>query len=78
MSGDWHDPKAAAATSSHDLILLIAQARVRQGLSQGEVARRMGVTKPMVCVLEGRRRVPLLSTVLRYADAVGVRLVVEE
>ncbi|MBC7162929.1 MAG: helix-turn-helix transcriptional regulator [Immundisolibacter sp.] len=52
-------------------------ARSRAGLSQAEVARRMGTTQSTVARLEGGRTKPTLLTVERYAKATGSRAVVK-
>ena len=51
-------------------------ARSRAGLTQGEVAERMGTTQSVVARLESGRRAPSMRTVQRYAQAVGTRAVV--
>ena len=51
-------------------------ARSRAGLTQGEVAERMGTTQSVVARLESGRRTPSMRTVQRYAQAVGARAVV--
>jgi DNA-binding XRE family transcriptional regulator len=51
-------------------------ARSRAGLTQGEVAARMGTTQSVIARLEGGRRMPSIRTVQRYAHAVGARAVV--
>ena len=51
-------------------------ARSRAGLSQAEVAQRMGTTQSAVARLEGGRAKPTLLTVERYAKATGSRAVV--
>ncbi|MGL4187733.1 MAG: helix-turn-helix domain-containing protein [Sphaerotilus sulfidivorans] len=51
-------------------------ARARAGLTQQEVAERMGTTQSTVARLEGGKRPPSLRTVQRYAQAVGCRAVV--
>ncbi len=51
-------------------------ARARAGLSQAEVAQRMGTTQSMVARLESGKRPPSLRSVQRYAQAVGARAVV--
>jgi DNA-binding XRE family transcriptional regulator len=51
-------------------------ARSRAGLTQGEVAERMGTTQSVVARLESGRRAPSMRTVQRYAQAVGARAVV--
>jgi predicted transcriptional regulator len=51
-------------------------ARARAGLSQAEVAQRMGTTQSVVARLESGKRPPSLRTVQRYAQALGARAVV--
>ena len=51
-------------------------ARARAGLSQAEVAQRMGTTQSVVARLESGKRPPSLRSVQRYAQAVGARAVV--
>jgi predicted transcriptional regulator len=46
-------------------------ARTRAGLSQSEVARRMGTTQSVVARLESGNRPPSLRTVERFAQALG-------
>jgi len=46
------------------------------GLTQGEVAARMGTTQSVVARSESGRGTPSMRTVKRYAHAVGVRAVV--
>ena len=56
----------------HDMI----EARHRAGLSQSEVARRMGAQPPAVARLEsfGKYHSPSIKTLKRYAHAVGCHL----
>jgi transcriptional regulator with XRE-family HTH domain len=58
-----------------DLMLEISAARARSGLTQAEIAKRMGTTQSAVARLE-TERLPSLRTLKRYAEAVGARLVV--
>lgn len=51
-------------------------ARVRAGLTQEELATRMGTTQSTIARLESGRRPPSLRTVQRYAQALGCRAVV--
>jgi len=51
-------------------------ARARAGLTQEEVAARMGTTQSTIARLESGKRPPSLRTVQRYAQAVGCRAVV--
>lgn len=50
-------------------------ARARAGLSQGEVAQRMGTTQSVVARLESGKHPPSMRTVERFAQAVGGHLV---
>ncbi len=50
-------------------------ARARAGMSQNEVARRMGTTQSVVARLESGKRPPSMRTVERFAQAVGGHLV---
>jgi ribosome-binding protein aMBF1 (putative translation factor) len=58
-----------------------AQMRKQAGLTQGEVARRMGTTASAVARMEsyapGKTFSPKLETLQRYAQALGFRLVVK-
>lgn len=68
------EESALARQIRDDLIL----ARHAAGLSQGEVAERMGVTGSVISKFErgGYYPDPKLSTLERYAEAVGVSLTV--
>ena len=61
-----------------DVLNQLLKARTRAGLTQDVVAERMGTTKSTVSRLESaRRHVPSLSTLKRYANAVGCELQVK-
>lgn len=51
-------------------------ARARVGLTQADVAERMGTTQSVVARIESGRRQPSMRTVQRYAQAIGCRAVV--
>ncbi len=67
-----YDSMAAEFEVARELIA----ARSRAGLTQGDVALRMGTTQSVIARLEGGKRIPSLRTVQRYAQAVGARAVV--
>ena len=67
-----YDSQADEFNMARELIA----ARSRAGLTQGEVAERMGTTQSVVARLESGRRAPSMRTVQRYAQAVGARAVV--
>jgi ribosome-binding protein aMBF1 (putative translation factor) len=50
--------------------------REAHGLSQSELARRMGTTQPAIARLEAGRVAPRLETLDRVASALDVRLVI--
>jgi ribosome-binding protein aMBF1 (putative translation factor) len=50
------------------------EARDKAGLTQADVAERMGTTQPVVARLESGRQAPSLATLKRYAKAVGKSL----
>lgn len=51
--------------------------RVKNGISQGTVAERMGVTQPAVAAFEREDSNPTLSSIRRYALAVGAKITYE-
>lgn len=54
------------------LLRQLLDARKRAGLTQEEVATRMGTTRSAICRLEGsRKHLPALTTLRRYADVLG-------
>lgn len=55
----------------------LVQRRLELGLSQRDIAQRLFLTHSCVSLFENHRRVPLLSTVFRYAEVVGVNITLE-
>ena len=64
----------AEAARTRELLRELTQARVAQGLSQTAVAARMGSSQSVVARIEGGDRDVRLSTLARYAAAVGRRV----
>jgi transcriptional regulator with XRE-family HTH domain len=56
------------------LMLEVAKARQRAGLSQAELARRMKTTQSTIARLESGRGLPSTRTLGRFAKATGHRL----
>jgi transcriptional regulator with XRE-family HTH domain len=54
----------------------VIKARKRAGLTQQQLARKMGTTQPVIARLEGGNTRPSLSTLERLADATGSQLVI--
>ena len=74
------NPATQAAYESQaaefDMARELIAARSRAGLTQSDVAQRMGTTQSVIARLEGGKRIPSMRTVQRYAHAVGARAVV--
>lgn len=58
----------------------LLRVRQRTGLTQAQIAERMGVSQPVIARIEGsitsRKHAPSLATLRRYAEACGQRLVI--
>ena len=67
-----YDALAGEFETARELIT----ARTQAGLTQSEVAQRMGTTQSVVARLESGKQAPSLRTVQRYASALGGRAVV--
>ncbi|KAA6205152.1 MAG: XRE family transcriptional regulator [Candidatus Tokpelaia sp.] len=63
--------EAAAEFALADELL---KARAKAKLSQEELARRMGTSQASIARIESGRLLPNLSTVYRYAAAVGAKI----
>src|SRR5213595_3512887 len=51
----------------------LLRARLRAGLSQAELATRMGTSQSTIARLESGQTLPSTKTLLRYAEATGSR-----
>ena len=51
----------------------LLRARLRAGLSQAELASRMGTSQSTIARLENGHTLPSTKTLLRYAEATGSR-----
>ena len=52
----------------------LIKARMKTGMSQKELARRMKTTQPMIARMEQGRQPPSTKTLLNFAKATGTRL----
>jgi transcriptional regulator with XRE-family HTH domain len=78
-SGGLRDETADTSerpTSHESVALRVIQLRMRVGISQEELARRVGTTKSAISRLESGRHRPNVETLQRIAEAVGARLVI--
>ena len=79
------DPEVKAAYDSMEdefaLFDEFLKARKRAGLTQAEIATRMGTKSPAVARIEAgggsKRHSPSIATLRRYAEAVGCKLKIE-
>lgn len=62
----------AQALADRELLRDLVRERVRQRLSQQDVADRLGISQPTVAAFERHDSDPKLSTIRRYAQAIGV------
>ena len=79
------EPKFAKAYDAlydeFESLAALLKARAAAGLTQAEVASRMGVSQPVVARIESslgkKDHSPSLNTLRRYADACGMKLVIQ-
>jgi transcriptional regulator with XRE-family HTH domain len=75
-----NDPAYRAAHTASEGEFTLAReliaARVNAGLTQEQLAQRMGTTQSVIARLESGRRMPGVRTLERLAAATGTRLVV--
>jgi transcriptional regulator with XRE-family HTH domain len=60
-----------------DIARAIAVARTSAGVTQIELAKRMGTTQTAIARLESGRVAPNTSTLQRFADAIDRRLIID-
>jgi transcriptional regulator with XRE-family HTH domain len=66
----------AALEDEYAVAKAVIAARNRAGLTQMQLARKMGTTQPVVARMEGGRVQPSLRTLQRLAEATGSRLTI--
>jgi ribosome-binding protein aMBF1 (putative translation factor) len=65
------------AKEAFELFERVRQARENSGLTQAELAARIGSTQPALARLEAGGVMPSLDTLHRIAEALGLELVVD-
>ena len=65
-----------AQAPEFELARELIAARIKAGLTQGDVAALMGTTQSVVARIESGGGTPSMRTVQRFASAVGARAVV--
>jgi DNA-binding phage protein len=72
-----HHERMAALDQLQELLAQLKAAREAKGLSLADVTERTGMDRSALSKLEtGQRANPTVGTLVRYAEAVGKRLVV--
>ncbi len=72
-----HHERMASLDQLHELLLQLKAAREAKGLSLSDLTELTGMDRSALSKLEtGQRANPTVETLVRYAEAVGKRLVV--
>lgn len=72
-----HHDRMATLDQLHDLLMHLKAAREAKGLSLADLTELTGMDRSALSKLEtGQRANPTVETLVRYAEAVGKRLVV--
>lgn len=66
-----------ALAGEFDLSRELIAARVRAGLTQAEVAERMGTTQSVIARLESGAQMPSVKTLLKFAKATRSRPIIK-
>jgi len=66
-----------ALEEEYNLIEAMLDARQKAGLTQAQVAERMGVKQPVVAKLEGGKSNVSFDTLKRYAKATGTKVKID-
>ena len=75
---DRHHERMTALEQLHDLLMQLKDAREAKGLSLSDLTELTGMDRSALSKLEtGQRANPTVETLVRYAQAVGKRLVVK-
>lgn len=76
---DWQDeqlkdPEFVAAANELEPGYQIARLRIQHGLTQAQLAERVGTRQPSIARLENGNSIPSLSFLKRIADALDARI----
>jgi len=75
------DPETRDTYEAHayefEIARSLIEARSDAGLTQAEVAKRMGTTQSAIARIEGGSQLPSMKSVIRYATAIGARPVLQ-
>jgi transcriptional regulator with XRE-family HTH domain len=71
------EPAFAEAWEPIELMLQLTKARIDQGLSQDQVAQRMGIDRARIAEMEKNPRKVAFDRIVGYSQAVGAQLFVK-
>lgn len=72
-----HETRMASLDKLDELLRHLKTERESQGLSLADISQRTGMDRSAISKLEmGRRANPTVETLMRYAEAIGKRMVV--
>ena len=79
VATEWmKDPEYKAAYDALEdefaLASAVIEARIKSGLTQKEIAKRMKTTQPFIARMEGGRQLPSVASLFRLAKATGLKL----
>lgn len=81
LTGARREPRFESAYADagtlHRVLDALVKRRCDLGITQGDLAERLGVRQPTISEFENESSDPRLSTLQRYARAVGAELHVE-
>jgi len=69
---DAYDRARAAAVLAGDLAEMVYAMRTRAGLTQADLAKRMGTTQSSIARIEGGGSMPSIDMLARLARATGI------
>jgi len=76
MKNESYQKEYDALEEEFALANAVIEARTRAGLTQEELAQKMGTTQPVIARLEGGKTRPSMRTLERFAHATGSRLLI--
>lgn len=57
-----------------DTLSFLEAQRIRQGITQSELARKIGMSQPQVAKIESLESMPTLTTLNKYASGLGLQI----
>jgi ribosome-binding protein aMBF1 (putative translation factor) len=66
-----------ASQPEHDLITEVIEKRIKKGLTQRELAKKLGTKQPAVSRFEAGRGNPTINFIHNIADALGIKIKIE-